>query len=191
MNTSIEQTNQMETTQVDSNLVEANHNETQTPTKTRLVKISAAQSATMKAAAQELLSTFTHHLPPNMRRSFALNVKKCALTGVRRERRLGTAAPNTGFNVLKQLTDEACAIMNLEPGTRETWAQMTKFVNQHIKQYKLQVDGNTSLIELDDFMKALLGFGKTQESIRIRFTEMQSLLKRVFVPKVEVNKNVN
>ena len=105
------------------------------------------------------------------------NIKREMNKKVQLDKKTKSKKPS-GFARPSSITNELCAFMNKEEGTKMARTDVTKTIIEYIKKNNLQKDDNKKVIEPDDKLKILLGINENEE---LTYFTLQKYMNKHFL----------
>ena len=100
----------------------------------------------------------------------------------KRNSRDGKSKNPSGFTQPTKITDDLASFLNVEKGSMLPRTEVTKKVNEYIKQHGLQWPENKRHIKPDKKLGKLLNVGKDQE---LTYFNLQTFLKPHYIKEVK------
>jgi chromatin remodeling complex protein RSC6 len=91
-------------------------------------------------------------------------------------------APKKGFAKPTEVTNELCAFMNKEEGSKIARTDVTKALIEYINQHNLKNIENGQIINPDEKLKILLGVNDTEE---VTYFTLQKFMNKHFIKNTE------
>jgi len=105
---------------------------------------------------------------------------KKVISKTERKRANARTNPN-GFAKPAKITDALCTFLAVPAGTEMSRTDVTRKINQYIKEHNLNKPENKRIILPDDKLRAILGVKSNEE---VSFFSLQRFLSPLFVKKV-------
>jgi chromatin remodeling complex protein RSC6 len=95
----------------------------------------------------------------------------------------GAPRPPSGFAKPAPLSNDLCTFLNIPSGSQLARTNVTRQLNQYIRDKNLQKPENKKFIQPDDKLKTLLNLSDTDE---LSYFNLQRYMKHLFLPAIPV-----